>query len=108
VTGGPSFCVQVQCPYTRTETGGFHKPTVGINFLSGRGNRRVMSVGPNSFDWRTKVPISRRFRAEVCGNVKLPMLRPQYTLGSGDATSVFDVEGRFEVHVAEVNALVYV
>jgi len=68
----------------------------------------VTSVGANSFDVRTKVPISRMLQAEVCGNVKLPMLRPQYTVGSSSIESVFDVEGRFEIHVAEVNALLYV
>ena len=108
LSGGPSFRLQVQCPYNRLPSGQLPKPTVGINFTSGRGNRRVTSVGANSFDVRTKVPISRMLRAEVCGNVKLPMLRPQYTVGSSSIESVFDVEGRFEIHVAEVNALLYV
>jgi len=103
VENGPSFCMQVRCPYT----GGKFAPTVGINLVSGRGKRRIMSVGSNSFDVRTKLPISRRLRAEVCGNVKLPTLRPQYTLGSGDALTAFDCEGKFELHLAEVNAIIY-
>ena len=105
---GPSFCVQVQCPYKRNSRGELPRPVLGINFLSGGGNRRITSVGSNSFDMRTKIPISRRLQAEVCGNVKLPMLRPQYTIGTSDVTSVFDCEGKFEVHVAEVNAILYV
>ena len=81
-------------------------PTFGINFLSGNGSRRVMSVGSNSFDLRTKIPISRRVRAEVCGNVKLPMLAPQYSVASN--TLSLSEDGMFEIHVAEVNAILYV
>ncbi len=77
--------------------------------MSGSGKRSVMSVGTNSFDLRRKVPISRRLRAEVCANVKLPTFAPQYTAGGTDQPiTLCEGDGMFEVHVAEVNALIYV
>ena len=84
-------------------------PTIGVNFISGNSRRsNITSVGSNSFDVRTKVPLSRNIRAEVCGNVRLPMLTPQYTVGANTIDLPWHEEvGNFELHLAEVNAIVY-
>ena len=66
-------------------------------------------MGSNSFDIRTKIPLSRHVRAEVCGNVTLPMVTPQYTVGASTIDLPWqDSAGAFELHVAEVNAIIYV
>jgi len=106
MSNGPSLCLHAQCPYIDTgdnPTG----PSFGFSFSTSSGNHEATAVAPCSFDLRTKIPISRRVRSEVCANVGIPMLQPQYSAG-GNGSEIAFHDGSFSLHLAEINAIVYV
>jgi len=56
----------------------------------------------NSFDVRQRFSIARGFGMEVCGAVTLPTPAARYSHSSGTLSLG---EGAFQMHVAEVNAV---
>ena len=107
--GGNALCLQASCPYEEVE-GRKRTPYMGVAFHSDSfqsyGSVQRNTTENGSIDIRAKVPISKRIRAEICGNVKVPMIVPQYSASTrGSQIALHDDD--FAVHIAEVNGILY-
>eukprot|EP00892_Ulva_mutabilis_P002406 jgi/Ulvmu1/12166/UM085_0030.1 len=86
-------------------------PFFGIGYDLGQGNNFAQLTDGNGIDFSTRVPLARKYKIEVCGNIKLPLPAAQYDLGSahnGVTGSLSLGEGALEVNVAQINPVLYV
>lgn len=99
------FSIRGSCNYT-VLAGDALQPRL---FFMMEGSRQGMWARTNreGFDLRTKVPLLPVLSAEVCGNVKVPLPASEYSQEAQDRRLVIGT-GDLHLHIAEVNAYLYV
>lgn len=82
------------------------RPFFGVAYnLGGSNDTRLTADG---IDFKQRVPLAKRLRLEVCGNVQLPLPAAQYQAGPEGSSTIDLGEGPLALHIAELNPIIYV
>merc|ERR1712224_961280 len=88
------------------------EPEAAINSLRGSMRANVVTPAAGSqprFDVRCKIPflpLTRRVKAEICGNCQLPMPAAEFGFGSNRSQLAVG-KGELHLHLAQMNLICY-
>ena len=113
LAGGAQLELTARCDYRPLLRGQAPSPFIGVAMQSsadtGPGNlhsRLAQDSSGHILDLETQIPITRSLKLEACGTARIPLPAAQYSSSSGDVA--LELQEPFHLHLAELNAVVYV
>ena len=113
LSGGTQLEITARCDYRPLMRGNAPSPFIGVAMQSstdtGPGNLRSRLAQDSSghiLDLETLIPITRFLNLEACGTARIPLPVAQYSAATGDMA--LELQEPFHLHLAELNAILYV
>ena len=113
LAGGAQLELTARCDYRPLLQGQAPSPFIGVAMQSstdtGPGNlhsRLAQDSSGHILDLETQIPITRSLKLEACGTARIPLPAAQYSSASGDVA--LELQEPFHLHLAELNAVMYV